>query len=107
MDKEPRRDERVALVWLVILATLTIGALVLALGQVSYQAVQQGEGRRAATATYAAAFWICHGSHSRELRDSCLAQLNLPAHTSAGANATPQGQRIVAVDVLGAPISGR
>ena len=89
-----------------ILASLTIGALVVALGQVSHQAVQLGEVRRAATAANTAAFWICHNSHSRDLRDSCLAHLNLPTFAPSDADATPQGQHIVAVDV-GAPISGR
>lgn len=106
MDNESKRDGRAALVWLVILAVLTIGALVLALGQVTHQAVRQGEILRAATAANTAAFWSCHSSHSRELRDSCLARLNLPTRTEEGADATPQGQHIVAVD-LGAPISGR
>ena len=105
MHNDSTRDGRSALGWLVILAALTIGALVLALGQVSHQAVQQGEIRRAATAANAAAFWSCHSSRSRELRDSCLAQLNLATHAALGADATSQGQHIIAVD-LGAPISG-
>lgn len=96
---------RPTLVWLVILTTLTIGGLVLALGQILRQAVRQGEIRRAATATNTAAFWNCHSSHSRELRDSCLVQLNLPNLAPSVADATPQGQHLVAVD-LGAP-SGR
>ena len=79
--------------------------LVLALGQILRQAVRQGEIRRAATATNTAAFWNCHSSHSRELRDSCLVQLNLPNLAPSVADATPQGQHLVAVD-LGAP-SGR
>ena len=106
MNNDSRRDGRAASVWLVILAVLTMAALVLALGQVTHQAVRQGEVRRMDTAANTAAFWSCHSSHSRELRDSCLAQLNLPAHTPAGADATPRGQRIVAVDLV-APIVGR
>jgi len=98
-------NQRAALGWLALLAALTIGTLVVALGQVSHQAVRQGEIRRAATAANAAAFWSCYGSHSRELRDSCLAQLNLPNRAPSVADATPQGQHPVAVD-LGAP-SGR
>jgi len=89
-----------------ILAALTIGALVVALGQVSHQAVQQGEMRRAATAANTAAFWSCHSSHNRALRDSCLALLDLPTAMPAGADATSPGQRVVAVD-LAAPIGGR
>ena len=89
-----------------ILASLTIGALVVALGQVSHHAVQQGEIRRAATAANTAAFWSCHNSHSRELRDSCLAHLNLPTFAPSDADAAPMGQHIVAIDI-GAPISGR
>ena len=89
-----------------ILASLTIGALVVALGQVSHHAVQLGEIRRAAIAANTAAFWSCHNSHSRELRDSCLAHLNLPTFAPSDADAAPQGQHIVAVD-LGEPISGR
>ena len=77
MDHDSRRDARAVLGWLVILAALTIGALVLALGQVSRQAVQHGEIRRAATAANTEAFWSCHRSHSRTLLDSCLAQLDL------------------------------
>jgi len=98
--------KRSALVWLVILAALTIGALVLALVQVLHQAVRQGETRRAATAANTAAFWSCHSSHNRALRDGCLAQLDLPSGVPAGANATPPGQHVVAVD-LAAPISGQ
>jgi guanyl-specific ribonuclease Sa len=104
-DNGSRRDQRAALRWLVILAALTIGTLVLALGQVSHQAVRQGEVLRTATAANTAAFWSCHGTHSRELRDSCLAQLNLPNLAPSVADATLQGQPQVAVD-LGAP-SGR
>ena len=96
---------RPALVWLVILATLTIGGLVLALGQIVRQSVRQGEIRRVATAANTTAFWQCHSSHSRELRDSCLARLNLPNLAPSVADAAPQGQHLVAVD-LGAP-SGR
>jgi len=98
-------NQRAALGWLAILAALTIGTLVVALGQVSYQAVRQGEIRRAAAAANTAAFWRCHSSLSRALRDSCLAQLNLPNPAPSVAGATPQGQDPVAVD-LGAP-SGR
>lgn len=97
-----RRDQRAALGWLVILAALTIGTLVVALGLVSHQAVRQGEIRRAATAVNTAAFWRCHSAHSRELRDSCLAQLNLPNLAPSSADATPQGQHLVAAE-LGAP----
>ncbi len=97
------KDERAALGWLVILAALTIGALVVALGQVSHQAVQQGESRRAATAADTTAFWICQNSHSRELLDSCVAQLNPPSLAPSVANATLQGKHLVD---LGAP-SGR
>lgn len=93
-------------VWLVILATLTIAALVLAFGQTLRQAVRQGEIRRAATAANTTAYWHCHSSHSRALLDSCLAQLNLPTFASSDADATPQGQHVVVVD-LGVPISGR
>jgi hypothetical protein len=106
MDDDSRHDERAAGVWLVILAALAIGVLLFALGQVSHQAVRQGEIRHAATAANTAAFWLCHRLHSRELRDSCLAQLDPPARAQGGMDATPQGQRIVAVD-LGAPISDR
>jgi hypothetical protein len=106
MDNDSRRDERAALGWLAILAALAIAVLVLALGQVFQQAVQQGDVRRAATSANTAAFWRCQSSRSRELRDSCLAQLNLPMHPALGSDATPPGQHIVAVD-LGAPISGR
>jgi hypothetical protein len=97
---------RPTVVWLVILATLAIGGLVLALGQILRQAVRQGEIRRTATAANTTAFWHCHSSHSRALRDSCLAQLNLPIFASSEADATPQGQHVVVVD-LGVPISGR
>lgn len=106
IDSDSRHDERAALTWLVILAAVAIGALVLALGAVSRQAVQQGEIRRAATAANTAAFWSCHDSHSRALRDSCLTQLRLPTDTPTGSDTTPQEQRIVAVD-LGTPIGGR
>ena len=105
-DNGSTRDQHAALGWLVILAALTIATLVVALGQVSHQAVRQGETRRAATAANTAAFWNCHSSHSRELRDSCLAQLNLPNLAPSDVDATPQRQHIVTVD-LGAPIRGR
>jgi guanyl-specific ribonuclease Sa len=105
MHNDSTCDGRSALGWLVILAALTIGTLVLALGQVSHQAVRQGEVLRTATAANTAAFWSCHGTHSRELRDSCLAQLNLPNLAPSVADTTLQGQPQVAVD-LGAP-SGR
>lgn len=88
MNNDSRRDERGALVWLVVSATLTIGALVLALGQVSHQAVRQGEIRRAATAANTTVVWSCYASHSRALRDSCLARLDLSTEGSPGANAT-------------------
>jgi len=106
-DNGSRHDERAAVGWLVILAALTIGALVLALGQVFHQAVRQGEVRRAATAANTTAFWSCHSSHSRELRDICLEQLTLPnrAPSDAEADAMPQRKHLVGVD-LGAPISG-
>ena len=97
---------RPTLVWLVIVATLTIGGLVLALGQILRHAVRQGEIRRAATAANTTAFWHCQSSHSRALRDSCLAQLDLPTLASSEADATPQGQHVVVVD-SGVPISGR
>lgn len=87
-DNHSRRDERAVQVWLVVSATLTIGAPMLALGQVSHQAVWQGEIRRAATAANTTAVWSCHASHSQVLRDSCLAQLYLPTEGSPGANAT-------------------
>jgi hypothetical protein len=87
----------------VIPAALTIGGLMFALGQVSRQAIQQGEIRRAATAANTTAFWNCHSSHSRALRDSCLAQLKPPTVASPHADATPQGQHVVVVD-LGVPI---
>ncbi|HSB25739.1 MAG TPA: hypothetical protein VLE94_21775 [Burkholderiaceae bacterium] len=85
---------------------LTIGGLMLALLQVSRLSMQQGEIRRAATAANTTAFWNCQRSHSRALRDSCLAQLNLPTFASSETDATPPGQHLVVVD-LGAPISGR
>jgi len=88
MDNDSRHDERAAQVWLVVSAALTISALVLALGQVSHQAVRQGEIRRAATAANTTAVWSCYASHSRALRDSCLGQLDLPTDGSPGANAT-------------------
>lgn len=106
MNNDSRRDERAALVWLVVSATLTIGALVLALGQVSHQAVRQGEIRRESTAANTRAFWNCNASQSRALRDSCLAQLDLSTGVPPSAIAASPEQRIVAVDP-GAPISGR
>jgi len=105
MNSDSRR-ERAVMVWLVILVALTLGTLVLALGQVSHQAVRQGEIRRAATAANTAAFWSCHASQSRALRERCLAQLDLPTDVPPGANAPSPGQHIVAAD-LGLPISGR
>lgn len=109
MTSRPRgaapRVFRVRPTLVLILTTLTIGGMVLALGQILRQAVQQGEIRRAATAANTAAFWSCHSLHSRGLRDSCLAQLNRPNLAPTVADATPQGQHLVAVD-LGAP-SGR
>jgi len=105
MDNGPTRDPRAARRWLVTLAALSIGTLVMALGQVCHQGVRQGEIRRAATAANTAAFWSCHGSHSRELRDSCLARLSLPGLAPSVADATPLGQHLVAVG-LGSP-SGR
>ena len=106
MDKDSRRDERAALVWLVVSATLTIGALVLALGQVSHQAVRQGEIRLETTAANTRTFWNCNASHSRAFRDSCLASRILSTDVPPSAIATSPEQRIVAVD-LGAPVSGR
>ena len=105
MDNDSRRDERAALVWLVVSATLTIGALVLALGQVSHQAVRQGEIRRETTAANTRASRNCNASHSRAFRDSCLASWSLSTGVPLSAVATSPEQRIVAVD-LGAPASG-
>src|SRR5512143_458004 len=97
---------RPTLVWPAILATLTSGGLVLALGQILREAVRQGEIRRAATAANTTAFWHCHSSNLRALRDSCLAQLNRPTFASSDADATPQRRPVVVVD-FGVPINGR
>ena len=106
MNDDSRRDRRAAMAGLATVATLATGGLVLALSQVVQQAVQQGESRRAATAVNSAAFWGCHASQSRALRDSCLAQLDLPAAVPLDANAPSPEKRIATVDLV-VPIRGR
>jgi hypothetical protein len=59
------------------LAAASAGLLV-GIGAVAREAVQQGELRRAAMARHSQATWHCNTLHSMKQRDACLKELNAP-----------------------------
>jgi hypothetical protein len=61
----------------VIAASAALGLLV-ALGQVARDAVEQGEQRRLATETHWQATWRCNALRERGARLDCLARLSSP-----------------------------
>jgi hypothetical protein len=62
--------------WPVVVAALTLIALLVAFHQVVRGAVRQGETRRQATATLADAVWRCKTLPSPRVRVDCLLQLD-------------------------------
>jgi len=76
--------------WLVVLAALSMFALLVLFRQVVSGAVDQGQLRHEATARHSAASWRCTALRSMRQRDDCLAELNAPPPTVTLLRAAPQ-----------------
>ena len=70
--------------WAVILVVVVVGGLMLAFHGVVRGAVEQGEGRRVATAALTQATWRCNALRGPGASGACLAQLNAVAALNAG-----------------------
>lgn len=84
-------------VWPGVAAAVIAFGLLLSFHQVVRGVAQQGELRRIATATHAAALWRCNALRSSPLRESCRVQLDaavpaIPVRTVA-LLAGPQARR--------------
>ena len=73
-------SHRIAPVGAALVATLVAvsAGLLVGLGVVAREAVQQGELRRAAVARHSQATWRCKALRSMKQRDACLTELGAP-----------------------------
>lgn len=93
--------------WAVILVIVVVGGLMLAFHGVVRGAVEQGEGRRLATAALTQATWRCNALRGQGASGACLAQLDATAALNAGPTqaAAPRVNSSHVDDVAGVNIS--
>ena len=70
--------------WAVILVVVVVAGLMLTFHGVVRGAVEQGEGRRVATAALTQATWRCNALRGLGASGACLAQLNAAAALNVG-----------------------
>lgn len=75
--REARRPGRATPSWVpAAVAAVALVGLLVAFQQVVQRLADDGQARQQATAAQSESVWRCHALRSRELRDSCMHELN-------------------------------